>query len=102
MSRGEGADLLAQAHQVLSLTGKDDAPVVQMPVKQGPNADGIPGGDEAVGFVVVDDHGKFCVQPPEHIQPVLLVQRQNQLAVGLAAEGKAPLLHLPLQRPEAV
>ena len=100
--RREGTDLLAQAHQVLGLAGEDDASRPVIPVKQGTDADGVPGGDEGIRPPVVEDQGEFRVQPGEHLQAVLPVEGQQNLAVAAALKRVAPLLKLPLQRPEAV
>ena len=102
VARREGADLLAQPHQVLRLAGKDDGAVPVIAVVQGPDADGVPGGDEVVLLGVVNDEGKLRVQLGEHVQTVLLVQGQQDLAVAAALELIAFLRQLPLQGAEAV
>ena len=102
MSRREGADLPAQPHQVLRLAGKDDGAGAIIAVVQGPDADGVPGGDEIVLFGVVDDEGELCVQLGEHVQAVLFVQGQQDLAVAAALELVAFFRQLPLQGAEAV
>ncbi len=92
----EGADLLAQADEVFGLAGEDDAAVVQVAVEQRADADGVPGGDEGVRLVVVDDHGELGVQLREHVQAILPVQGQDDLAVAAALEFVALLRQLPL------
>ena len=92
----EGADLLAQADEVFGLAGEDDAAVIQVAVEQRADADGVPGGDEGVRLVVVDDHGELGVQFREHVQAILPVQGQDDLAVAAALEFVALLRQLPL------
>ena len=48
VSRREGADPLTQPHQVFRFAGKDDGAGAVIAVVQGPDADGIPGGDEII------------------------------------------------------
>ena len=100
--RREGDDLLAQAHQVLGLAGKEHLPSVIFPVEQGPDADGVPGGDELAGLAVIEDHGKFRVQLCKHLKTVFPVQGQQDFAVGAALEGVALLLQLLFHGPEPV
>ena len=101
VSRREGADLLTQSHQVLRLAGKDHGSVRHGPVEQGPDADGIPGGDEGLLLRVVDQHGKLRVQFGEHLQSVLVVQGQDDLTVGSALKGVI-LFQFRLQRTEEI
>ena len=102
MPRREGTDLLAEADKVLGLAGEHDAAVIQIAVEQRPDADGVPGGDEGIRLVVIDDHGKLGVQLGKHVQPILPIQRQDNLAVAAALEFVALLRQLPLQGTEAV
>ena len=102
MPRREGTDLLAEADKVLGLAGEHDATVIQIAVEQRPDADGVPGGDEGIRLVVIDDHGKLRVQLGKHRKAVFPVQRQNDLAVAAALEFVALLRQLPLQGTEAV
>ena len=102
MPRREGTDLLAEADKVLGLAGEHDATVIQIAVEQRPDADGVPGGDEGIRLVVIDDHGKLRVQLGKHRKAVFPVQRQNDLAVAAALEFVALLRQLPLQGAEAV
>lgn len=96
----EGHDLGAQPHQVLGLAGEDDLPVPIIAIVQRPDADGIPGGDE--GLAVKEDHGKLCVQLPEHLHAHFGVQRQQNFAVRAAVEDIALLLQTFPDSPEAV
>ena len=98
----EGADLLAQADEVFGLAGEDDAAVVQVAVEQRADADGVPGGDEGIRLVVIDDHGKLGVQLGKQRKAIFRVQWQNDLAVAAALEFVALLRQLPLQGTEAV
>ena len=102
MPRREGADLLAEADEVFGLAGEHDAAVIQIAVEQRPDADGVPGGDEGIRLVVIDDHGELRVQLGKHRKAVFPVQRQNDLAVAAALEFVALLRQLPLQGTEAV
>ena len=88
----EGADLLAQADEVLGLAGEHDTAILVIAVEQRPDADGVPGGDEGVRGGIVDDEGELGVQPGKHAQAVLVEQGQQDLAVAAALEGVA-LLH---------
>ena len=87
VSRRERLDARAQADEVLRLAGKDDAAVLEIAVKQRADADGVARGDQAVLLRVVEDHRKLRVEHFKHLQPVLAVERQQDLAVGLTAEG---------------
>ena len=91
---GKGANLLAPAHQVLQFAGKGDLMAgFRVAVKQRPDANGVPRGDQPVLAGVVEDQGELGVQMPEHIQPVLVVEGQQNLAVAARAE----LVALPLE-----
>ena len=83
----EREDLPADAHQVFGLAGKDQGAVIQRAVVEGPDTDGVPGGNEGVGFVIVQHQSKFGVQHGEHIQAEFPVHRQQNLTVGIAVEG---------------
>ena len=100
VSRREGQDPVAQAHQVLGLAGKDGRAVPVVAIVQRPDADGVPGGNELLA--VIQDQGKFRVQVPEHLHALLLIQGQQDLAVGLALEGIALSDQLFFYGPEAV
>ena len=101
VSRREGADLFTQPHQVLRLAGKHHGSVRHGPVKQRPDTDGIPGGDDRLLLGIVDEHGKLRIQFGEHLQPVPVVQRKDDLAVGSALKLIIPF-QLRLQRAEEV
>ena len=102
VSRREGFDLGAEPHQVLGLTCKDHAAVGELSIKQRANTDRVAGGDEAVRFGIIEDHGKLRVQLFEHLNPVPVVKRQDDLAVGIALKDIALILQLFFQRPEEV
>ena len=61
-------------------------------VEQRTDADGVAGGDEPILAGIVQDQRKLRVHVAEHIQPVLVVQRQQDLAVAVGAELIAPAL----------
>ena len=52
-------------------------------VEQRADANGVAGSDEQLFAAVVQNHGKLGVQMLEHVQAVLVVQRQDDLAVGV-------------------
>ena len=90
VARREGQDSVRQPPQVFRLAGKEDLAAGAVAVVQGPDADGVPGGDEAVCARVIEDEGEFRVQLTEHPHAVLPPQGQEQLTVGPAGE------HVPL------
>ena len=96
----EGQNSFAQAHQVLCLAGEQNGAVGIVAVVQRADADGIPGGNQLLA--VIEDHGEFRVQLPEHLHPLLLIQGQQNLAVGIAPEGIALGHQCFLDGPEAV
>ena len=61
-------------------------------VEQRTDADGVAGGDETILAGIVQDQRKLRVHVAEHIQPVLVVQRQQDLAVAVGAELVATAL----------
>ena len=87
MSRGEGLHFGIQEQKVFRLAGKDDGALCITGIVQGADADGVPGGNEGIPLRVVEDAGKFRVQHGKHIGAVLFIQRQQNLAVGVAVEG---------------
>lgn len=102
VSRREREDLLTQAHQLLGLAGEENAAVRTAAIEEGPDANGVPGGNVFVRLPIVEDQGELRVQPGKHVQPVLPVHGQQELAVAAAAEGVAPLLQLCALPPPAV
>ena len=66
------------------------------------DADGIPGGNEPVPLPVVEHQGKLCVQHLEHVQAMLPVEGQEDLAIRPAVEHIALLLQGFLQGAEPV
>ena len=59
--RGEGLDAPGQPQQAPGLAGEEDVPGGAVTVVQGPDADGVPGGHEAVRGLVVEDEGELRV-----------------------------------------
>ena len=102
MSRREGQDLFAQPHQVFGLAGKEDLSVAVIAIVQGTNTDGIPGGNQLAGLSVIEDHGKFRVQPGEHFRAELLIQGKQDFTVGVTDEGIAVCDQRLFQAAEAV
>ena len=89
-------NMFHDSHQVLWLTGKDGGSAAVMPVIEGPDADGVPCGDELPRSAVIDDAGKLRVQHGKHSRAILPVQGEQDLAVGPASERIAFLFqHLP-------
>ena len=75
---------------------------IAVPVEQRTDADGIAGRDEPFFAAVIKDHGELGVQMPEHIQAILVVKGQNDLAVGVRLEGITVRLQFLLDGAEAV
>ena len=84
MSRREGHDARAEAHEVLRLACKNDLTLRIIAVVQRAYADGVARGDEAARAGVVYYHGKLRVQHRKHVRAVFPVHRQDYLAVGAA------------------
>ena len=100
---GERADVLAPTHQVLQLAGKGDLVAgLGIAVEQRPDADGVPRGDQPVLAGIVEDERELGVQVAEHIQPVLVVQGQQNFAVAARLELVPRPLEDGLFKPEAV
>ena len=89
MSGRKRHHLIAHAHQVFRLAGKGDHAFLVIAVVKRPDADGVAGGDELLCLAVKEDQSVLRVQHFEHLHAVLLVQRQQDLTVGAAAEGIA-------------
>ena len=90
---GEGTDVIAPADEVAHLGGEGDLVAgLGVAVEQRTDADGVAGGNEPVLAGIVHDQRKLGVHVAEHIQPVLVVQRQQDLAVAVGAELVAPAL----------
>ena len=100
--RREGHDLVRQAQQVFGFAGKDDRPLAVIPVVEGADADGVPGGDELVRGAVIEDAGEFRVQQGEHVRAVFLVHGEQDLAVGGAVKDVALFCQLLFERFKAV
>ena len=94
--------LVDYGDEVFRLGGEHDFPARRIAVKQRTDADGVARGDEAAPLAVINDHGKFRVQPAEHIQPVFPVKREYDFAVAVTREGVAFPFQLPLHGAEAV
>ena len=78
VSRREREDLLTQAHQLLGLAGEENAAVRIAAIEEGPDANGVPGGNVFVRLPIVEDQGELRVQPGKHVQPVLPVHGQQE------------------------
>ena len=100
---GEGADVIAPADEVLHLRGKCNLVAgLGVAVEQRTDADGVAGCDEAVLAGIVQDERKFGVHVAEHIEAVLIVERQQDLAVAVGGELVAPALQNLFLEAEAV
>ena len=102
MTGRKGEDPLTKPDKVLRFAGKGEAAVGETAVIERPDADGIPGCDELVSFTVIENQGELRIQHPEHLQPVFPVERQEQLAVGIALKHVALCFQLQLLLPPAV
>ena len=102
VSRREGQDVRAKSLQILRFAGKSDAPVGEIAVIKRADPDGVPGGDQPSALPVVQDQSKFRVQLIKHAEPVFLIQRQQQLTVGIAGKGIALRLELTPFGPPSV
>jgi len=71
-------------------------------VEQRTDADGVAGCDEAVFAGIVQDEREFGVHVAEHIEAVLIVERQQDLAVAVGGELVAPALQDLFLEAEAV
>ena len=74
--RRKGAHLVRYLREVLRLGGEHDMPALRPAVKEGADAYGIARRDERVPLRVVDDRRELRVQPLEHPDAVLFVQRE--------------------------
>jgi hypothetical protein len=102
-ANGKRTDVIAPADQVLHLRGKSDLVAgLGVAVEQRPDADGVAGGNEPVLAGIVQDQCKLGIHVAEHVQTVLVVQRQQDLTVAVGLELVAPALEDLLLKPEAV
>ena len=100
---GEGTDVVAPANEILHLGGECDLVAgLGVAVEQRTDADGVAGCDEAVFAGIVQDEGEFGVHVAEHIEAVLVIQRQQDLAVAVGGKLVAPALQDFLLKAEAV
>ena len=100
---GEGADVVAPADQVLHLGGKGDLVAgLGIAVEQRTDADGVAGCDQPVLAGIIQNKRKLGVHMAEHIQTVLVIQRQQDLAVAVGGKLVAPALQDLLLKAEAV
>ena len=90
----EGENRLAEADQVLRLTGKRHAAVRELAVVQRADADRIARSDQGVLLRIIEDERKLRIQRAEHIQTVFAVKRKQDLAVRLT--GKRVFRHQPV------
>ena len=91
--------IVHEADEVFRLAGKDDRALSVIAVVQRADADGVARRDEAAALGVINDHGKLRVEGAEHVQPLALIEREQDLTVGLALErlalGDEPLADGP-------
>ena len=87
MSGREGENLPHQPQQVFRLTGEHNGARGVVAIVQGPDTDGIPGGDELLFFSVIEDAGVFRVQHVEHFHAIFPIKGQQHFAVAVAPEG---------------
>ena len=77
-------------------------PRLAVAVEQRADADGVAGGDQKLFATVVQNHRELGVKVLEHIEAVLVVQRQDDLAVGVGVKVVALGLQLGLDGAEAI
>ena len=91
-----------KADEVFRLAGKDDRALGVIAVVQRADADRVARRDEAAALGIINDHGKLRIEPAEHVQPLALVEREQDLTIGLTLERLA-LSDEPLaDGPEAI
>ena len=71
-------------------------------VEQRTDADGIAGGNEPVLAGIIQNQRELGVHVAEHVQTVLIIERQQNLAVAVGLELVAPALQDLLLKAEAV
>ena len=98
---GERIDLFAQADQVLGLGSKGDVAGFAITIEQRADTDGVTRSDQPFFAAVVQNHGELGIQMIEHIQAVLVIQRQDDLAVRIRLKGVAISFQLFFDRAEA-
>ena len=102
-ANGEGPDVVAPANEVLHLGGECDLVAgLGVAVEQRTDADGVAGGDEPVLAGIVHDKRELGVHVAEHIQTVLIVQRQQDLTVAVGLELVTAALEDLFLKAEAV
>ena len=100
---GERPDVVAPADEVLHLGGKGDLVAgFGVAVEQRPDADGVAGGNEPVLAGIVQDQREFGIHVAEHVEAVLIIKRQQDLAVAVGLELVTPALQDLFLEPEAV
>ena len=99
---GERIDLFAQADQVLGLGSKGDVAGFAITIEQRADTDGVTRSDQPFFAAVVQNHGELGIQMIEHIQAVLVIQRQDDLAVRIRLKGVAISFQLFFDRAEAI
>ena len=102
-ANGEGPDVVAPADEVLHLGRECDLVAgLGVAVEQRADADGVAGCDEAILAGIVEDEGKLGVQMAEHVEAVLIIKRQQDLAVAVGLELVTPALQNLFFKAEAV
>ena len=101
-ANGERVDLFAQPDEVFRLRRKGNVTAFAVAVEQRADADRVARGDQQLFAAVVQNHRKLGVQVLEHVQPVLIVQRQDDLAVRIRLKRVALGFQLGLDGAETV
>ena len=78
--------MFAYAHQVLGLTGKRPFTVFEPPIIQRPDTDRVACRDQFALYSVPEEQSELRIQSLEHLNPVFMVQRQQDLTVRIACE----------------
>lgn len=85
--------------QVLHLGGKGDLVAgLGVAVEQRTDADGIAGCDQPILAGIIQNKRKLGVHVAEHIQTVLVIQRQQDLAVTVGGKLVAPALRISFSK----
>ena len=71
-------------------------------VEQWPDADGVAGRDQTILAGIVQNKSKLGVHVAEHVEAILIIERQQDLAVTVGGEFVAPALQDLFFEPEAV
>ena len=93
--------MIAQTHQHLGFAGKHSLSEAVRAVVERPDAQRVPGCDETVPPVIIQQQGKLRAQAGEHLRSIFPIKGEEDLTIALA--GKAVGTgQFPADRPKAV